>query len=109
MMKSLLPSEIKVNITIDYVRLRSKLTTSKTFRFTQKKDIFYTRLGPTQSHSGVLGDINGFFQLMPGSHESDKPINITCIDKIHLKCDYNNGSILNGVREPIFRFCIVLL
>ena len=55
----------------------------------------------TQSHSGELGDIPGFIQLIPGSYKSDRPINITGIDKVHLKCDYMNGGIVNGVREPL--------
>ena len=39
--------------------------------------------------------------MIAGSYTSDKPINITGIDKIHLKCDCINGSIVNGVRGPI--------
>ena len=38
---------------------------------------------------------------MPGSYEGYRPINITGIDKVHLKCDCIQGSIVNGVREPI--------
>ena len=54
-----------------------------------------------QSHSGELGDTPGFLQLTPGSYKSDKPINITGIDKVHLKCDCIDGSIVNGIRELI--------
>ena len=50
---------------------------------------------------GELGDIEGFVQLIPGSYKSDRPINLTGIDKIHLKCNCVQGSIVNGVREPI--------
>ena len=57
--------------------------------------------GFTRSHSGELGDIPGFIQLIPVSYKSDRPINITGIDKVHLKCDCINGSIVNGVREHI--------
>ena len=32
------------------------------------------------SHSGELGDIEKFVQLMPGSYEGDKPVNLTGID-----------------------------
>ena len=39
--------------------------------------------------------------MISGSYKSDKPINITGIDKIHLKCDCIQGSIVNGIREPI--------
>ena len=38
--------------------------------------------------------------MIAGSYKSDKPINITGIDKIHLKCDCIQGSIVNGIREP---------
>ena len=36
MLKSLLPDDVKVNITINDIRLRSNLTTNKTIRFTKK-------------------------------------------------------------------------
>ena len=39
--------------------------------------------------------------MIAGSYKSDKPIKITGIDEIHLKCDCIRGSIVNGVREPI--------
>ena len=39
--------------------------------------------------------------MIAGSYKSDKPINITGIDKVHLKCDCIDGSIMNGKREPI--------
>ena len=101
MLKSLLPKEVKVNFTIDDVRLKSKLTTNKTIRFT-KILFFDVILGFTQSHSVELGDIPGFIQLIPESNKSDRTINITGIDEVHLICDCVNGSIVNGVREPIF-------
>ena len=39
--------------------------------------------------------------MIPGSYQSERPNNITGIDKVHLKCDCIDGSIVNGVREPI--------
>ena len=39
--------------------------------------------------------------MIAGSYISNKPNNITGIDKIHLKCDCVEGSIVNGTREPI--------
>ena len=100
MLKSLLPKEVAVNFTFDDVRLKSILTNNKPFKFTKKlfKKNF---LGFTQYHSGELGDIPGFIQLMPGTCQSRKPINIIGIDKVHLKCDCIQGCIVNGVREPI--------
>ena len=39
--------------------------------------------------------------MIAGSYKGDRPINITGIDKVHLKCDCTQGSIMNGTREPI--------
>ena len=97
-LKSLLHDEVKVNITTEDFRLRSNLTTNKTIRFTKKS---YTLLSFTQSHSGPIGDIQEFFQLIPGKDKSNRPINFTGVDKNHLKCNCIDGSIVKGVREPI--------
>ena len=99
-LKYILPNTVKVNITIDDIRLKSNLKTNQTLIFTEKS-FFYTILGITRSRSYPLDDTDGFYQLIAGSYKNDKPINITGIDKIHLKCDCINGSIVNGVREPI--------
>ena len=76
------------------------MTTNKTITFS-KKISFYEILGFTQSDSVELGDIPGFIQLIPGSYQSNKPINNTAFDKIHLKCDCIQKSVVNGVREPV--------
>ena len=99
-LKYILPDVVKVNITIDDIRLKSNLKINQTLIFTEKS-FFFTVLGFTQSHSYPLDDIDGFYQLIAGSYKSDKPINITGIDKIHLKCDCIQVSIVNGIREPI--------
>ena len=99
-LKYILPDNVKVNITIDDIRLKSNLKTNQTLIFTEKS-FFYTILGFTQSRSYPLDDIDGLYQLIAGSYKSDKPINITGIDNIHLKCDCIQGSIVNGLREPI--------
>ena len=39
--------------------------------------------------------------MIAGSNESERPINITSVDKNLLKCDCIIGIIVNGVREPI--------
>ena len=99
-LKYILPNTIKVNITIDDIRFKSNLITNQTLVFTNKS-FFYFILGFTQSHQGPLNDIEGIYQILPGSYKSEKPINITGIDKIHLKSDCIQGSIVNGIREPI--------
>ena len=100
-LKHILPDNVKVNITIDDIRLKSILKTIQTLLFTNKS-IFYNILGSTQSRQGPSNDIQGFYQLLAGSYKSDRPINVTGIDKSHLKCDCIQGSIVNGIREPIF-------
>ena len=105
-LKNILPNNVKIDITIDDIKLKSNLNTNQTLLFT-KKSFFYTILGFTQSCSYPLDDIDGFYQLIAGSYKSDKPINITGIDEVHLKCDCIQGSIVNGVREPIlFSFAL---
>ena len=99
-LKYILPDNVEVSVTIDDIRLKSNLKANQTLIFTEKS-FLYTLLGFTRSRSYPLDDIDGFYQLIAGSYESDKPINITGIDKIHLKADCRQGSIVNGRREPI--------
>ena len=99
-LKKILPNNIKINVSIDERKNKTDLKINQTLIFTNKS-FFYTILGFTQSHSYPLDDIDGFYQLIAGSYKSDKPINITGIDKVHLKCDCIDGSIMNGTREPI--------
>ena len=51
-LKSLVPGEVKVNLTIDDIRLKSILNNNKTIRF-NKKSFVYTILSFIESHSGV--------------------------------------------------------
>ena len=106
MLKSLLPDDVKINIKIDDIKLKSNLTTIKIIRLT-KRSIFHKILGFIQSHSGLLGDVDRFGQLIPGSYKCDKPIDITASDKIHLKCGFIKVSIVIGIRETIF-YCFDL-
>ena len=95
-----LPDNMKVSVTIDDVRLKSKLKTNQTLIFTDKS-FFHTIFGFTQSHEGQLNDFEGFYQIIPGSYKGDRPVNILGIDNVHLKCDCINGSFVNCVREGI--------
>ena len=99
-LKYILPDNVGVSVTIDDIKLKSNLKTNQTLVFTEKS-FFYTILGFTQSRSYPLDDIDGFYEFIAGSYKSDRPISITGIDKIHLKCDCIQGSIVNGIREPI--------
>ena len=99
-LKHILPDNVKGNVTFDDIRLKSNLKFNQTLTFTEKS-FFYTIIGFTQSHQGPLNDIEGFYQILPGSYQSKKSINIIGIDKVHLKCDCIQASIVNGKREPI--------
>ena len=98
--KHILPDNVKVNITKGDIRLKANLKINRTLISTEKS-FFYTILGFTRSRSYPLDDIDGFYQLIAASFKGDKPINITGIDKVHLKCDCVIGRIVNSVREPI--------
>ena len=99
-LKHILSDNVKVSVTIDDGRLKSNLKTNQTLIFTVKS-FFFTVLGFTRSRSYPLDDIDEFCQLIAGSYKSVKPINITGIDRVHLKCNCIDRSIVNGVREPI--------
>ena len=99
-LKNILPNNVKTDITIDERKFKTDLKSNQTSIFTNKS-FFFTILGFAQSHQGPLNDIKGFYQILPGSYKSDKPNNITGIDKVHLKCDCIDGSNMNGIREPI--------
>ena len=99
-LKNILPNNVKIDITIDERKYKTDLKINQTLIFTNK-NFFYTILGFTRSHSYPLEDIEGFYQLIAGLYKSERPINITGIDKVHLKCDCIDGSIMNGTREPI--------
>ena len=91
---------MKVPITVDDIRLKSNINNIQNLLFT-KNSVFYTKLGLTQPYSGVLGDIEGFVQLISGPYKSHTPININGIDKNQIEMDCFNGSIVDGIREPI--------
>ena len=99
-LKNILPDNVKISVTIDERKYKPNLKINQTLIFTDKC-FFYTILGFTQSHSYPLDDIDGFYQLIPGSYKSHKPIIITSIDKDHFICDCIDDSIANGIREPI--------
>ena len=105
-LKYILPDNVKVSVTIDVVGLNSNLKTNQTLIFIEES-FFYTNLGFTRSRFYPLDDIDGFYQLIAGSYTSDKPINITGIDKVHLKCDCVQGGIVCGVREPILNSLVL--
>ena len=74
LLNSSLPDDIKVNITIDDITLRSNLTTNKTIRFS-KKSFFCTLIEFTQSHLGPLNEPpQGFIHKTPRTYKTEKTL-----------------------------------
>ena len=77
---------LNINIEADTMSMKSVLTTSNPIYFNSK-----------------LNELLGFTMeyYIQGTHVSEKPGMITTTDKVHLKCDCVDGSIVNGIREQI--------
>ena len=78
--------EIKIDITADTISMRSILTTTHPICF-------------NNNFKNLLGFVERDYP--EGTHRSEKPIMISTVDKIHLKCDCVDGSIVNGLRQSI--------
>ena len=79
-------SKFIFNIEADTISMKSVLTTSYSIYFNSELN---TLLGVTKT------------DYTAGTHISEKPVMITTTDKVHLKCDCVDGSIVNGIREQI--------
>ena len=77
-------NDFKVYIYPNTISMKSVLTTSHHIHFNSRLNFL---LGFT------LKD------YPPGIHTSEKPVIITTTDKVHLKCDCVDGSIVYGFRE----------
>ena len=78
--------DFKIDIIPDTISMKSVSTTSNSIHFNSRLNI-------------LLGFTNKDYP--PGTHTSEKPVMITTTDKVHLKCDCVDGSIVNGIREQI--------
>ena len=83
---SLLDSDLKYNIEADTISMKSVLTTSYSIYFNSELNT-------------LLGFTNKGYSA--GTHKSEKPVIITTTDKVHLKCDCVDGSIVKGIREQL--------
>ena len=79
-------------------------STFGTLRF-DEKPFFHTLLGFTPYWD--YKPTNAIHADSPGVHTSDEILNLNTKNKIHLKCDFIDGSVVNGIREPIL-FSFVL-
>ena len=98
-MEFLLPKEVEVINNIDDIRLRSNLTTNKTIRLTEKSFSIKNTI-----QSIPFRSFSQHFRLCSTDSrnlQSDNPIILTRTDKVHLKDDCIQGSIVNVRREAI--------
>ena len=79
-------SDFKFNIEADTISMKSVLTTLYSIYFNSELNT-------------LLGITNKGYSA--GTQRSEKPVMITTTDKVHLKCDCVDGSIVNGIREQI--------
>ena len=68
-----------------------------TLRF-DERSFFHTLLGFTPYWVYKPTNSNN---VDPGVYTSDKILNLSTINKIHLKCDVIDGSVVNGLRQTI--------
>ena len=82
--------DFKFYIIPDTISMKSVLTTLNPIHFNSRLNF-------------LLGFTNKDYQA--GTHTSEKPVMISIIDKVHLKCDCVDGSNVNGMREQfLFSF-----
>ena len=84
---------MKTKIILNYIGGR-KLSVLGTLRF-DERSFFHTLLGLTPYWDYKTPDV----------YTSDKILNLSTVNKIHLKCDVIDGSVADGIRQPIlYRF-----
>ena len=99
-LEHILPDNVKASVTIDDIGSKSNLKINQTLVFTTEIIfLYYIRIYPISPRS-----VKRYWRVVSNSTwvvKSEKPINMTGVDKVHLKCDCIEGSILNGIRTPI--------
>ena len=64
-------------------------------------DIIAIRFDENPFFNTILGFTPGWDYKHCNKYSSQKFVNISSTNKIHLKCDCIDGSIQNGLRQPI--------
>ena len=72
-----------------------------------KNGIIAIRFDENSFFSTLLGFTSGGDYKHYNKYVSQKIVNLSSTNKIHLECDCNDGSIQNGLRDPIL-FSFVL-
>ena len=72
-----------------------------------RSGIIAIRFDEKSIFSTILGFTPGWDYKHYNQYLSQKIVNLSSTNKIHLKCDCIDGSVVNGIREPIL-FSFVL-
>ena len=89
----------KIVIEFDDITRKTKLVV--------RSGIIAIRFDEKSFFNNFLGFTSGWEFKQYNKHTSQKIVNLRCTNKIHLKCDCIDGSIQNGLRQPIL-FSFVL-
>ena len=82
-----------VDIEYDDITLKTKLVV--------RYGIIAIRFDEKSFFNTVLGFNSGWDYKFHNKYTSQKIVNLGSTNKIHLKCDCIDGSVVNGVRQPI--------
>ena len=63
--------------------------------------IIATRFNENSFFSTILGFPSGWDYKHYNEHISQKNVNLSIANKVHLKCDAIDGSVVNGIRVSI--------
>ena len=86
-------SDSEILIRLDDITRKTKLVVNS--------GIIAIRFDEKSSFSTILGFNEGWDYKHYNQYLSQKTINLNSTNKIHLKCDAIDGSVVNGVRQPI--------
>ena len=92
---------LKTKIILKFKNNERRMFGLGTLRF-DERSFFHTLLG-----FEPYWDYKPNHRPLPGVFISDKILNLSTTNKIHLKCDCIDGSVQDGVRQPIL-FSFVL-
>ena len=89
-----------IQIEYDDISMKSKII----LKCIDEQDILVLvtlRFDKRSFYHTLLGFIPYWDYKSPGVNNSDKILNLNTTNKIHLKCDVIDGSVVNGIRQPI--------
>ena len=82
-----------IDIEYDDITMKTKMVV--------RYGIIAIRFDEKSFFSNILGFIPGWDYKFYNKYTSQKIVNLSNTNKIHLKCDAINGSVVNGLRQPI--------